>query len=50
MRIIQSFTRQIRGELRIGRCDDGQGAQFTVLFPGIPEGDSRDVRCPDGRE
>jgi hypothetical protein len=36
MRIIQSFTRQIGGELRIGRGDDGQGARFTVLFPGTP--------------
>jgi two-component sensor histidine kinase len=33
MRIIQSFTRQIGGELRIGRGDDGEGARFTVLFP-----------------
>jgi two-component sensor histidine kinase len=36
MRIIQSFARQIGGELRIGRGDDGQGARFTVLFPGVP--------------
>ncbi|MGZ5877019.1 MAG: hypothetical protein ACXWKP_33630, partial [Bradyrhizobium sp.] len=34
MRIIQSFARQIGGELRIGRGDDGQGARFTVLFSG----------------
>ena len=34
MRIVQSFARQIGGELRIGRGDDGQGAQFTVLFSG----------------
>jgi len=34
MKIIQSFTRQIGGVLRIGRGDDGQGARFTVLFPG----------------
>jgi two-component sensor histidine kinase len=34
MRIIQSFAKQIGGELRIGRGDDGQGARFTVLFPG----------------
>jgi len=33
MKIIQSFTKQIGGELRIGRGDDGQGARFTVLFP-----------------
>jgi two-component system, sensor histidine kinase PdtaS len=33
MRIIQSFTRQIGGALRVGRDDDGQGARFTVLFP-----------------
>jgi two-component sensor histidine kinase len=33
MKIIQSFTRQVRGELQIGRADDGHGAQFTVLFP-----------------
>ena len=32
MRIIQSFTRQIGGQLRVGRDDDGQGARFTVLF------------------
>jgi two-component sensor histidine kinase len=34
MKIIQSFARQIGGELRVGRGDDGQGARFTVLFPG----------------
>jgi two-component sensor histidine kinase len=34
MKIIQSFAGQIGGELRIGRGDDGQGARFTVLFPG----------------
>jgi two-component system, sensor histidine kinase PdtaS len=33
MKIIQSFTTQIGGELRISRGDDGQGARFTVLFP-----------------
>src|SRR5512140_29403 len=33
MKIVQSFTRQIGGELQIGRGDDGQGARFTVLFP-----------------
>ena len=33
MKIIQSFTRQIGGELQIGPGDDGQGARFTVLFP-----------------
>jgi two-component sensor histidine kinase len=33
MKIVQSFTRQIGGELRIGRADDGKGARFTVLFP-----------------
>jgi two-component system, sensor histidine kinase PdtaS len=32
MRIIESFARQIGGELRVGRGDDGQGARFTVLF------------------
>ena len=32
MKIVQSFTRQIGGELRIGRGDDGEGARFTVLF------------------
>jgi two-component sensor histidine kinase len=37
MRIIRSFVRQIDGELRIGRGYDGQGARFTVLFPGMPE-------------
>ncbi len=43
MKIIQSFARQIGGELRIGKGDDGQGARFTVLFPGVPEkaGDPR---------
>jgi two-component sensor histidine kinase len=35
MRIIQSFTTQIGGALRMGRGDDGQGARFTVLFPGM---------------
>jgi two-component system, sensor histidine kinase PdtaS len=35
MKIIRSFTNQIGGELRIGRGDDGQGARFTVLFPGM---------------
>ncbi|MGZ5870685.1 MAG: sensor histidine kinase [Bradyrhizobium sp.] len=50
MRIIQSFARQIGGELRIGRGDDGQGARFTVLFSGIPEGASRDLRRAGGRE
>jgi two-component sensor histidine kinase len=33
MKIVQSFTRQIGGELRIGRGDDDKGARFTVLFP-----------------
>jgi two-component sensor histidine kinase len=33
MRIIHSFARQIGGELRIDRGDDGEGARFTVLFP-----------------
>jgi two-component sensor histidine kinase len=33
MKIVQSFTRQIGGELRIGPGDDGQGARFAVLFP-----------------
>jgi two-component sensor histidine kinase len=33
MKIIQSFTRQIGGELLVGRADDGHGARFTVLFP-----------------
>jgi two-component sensor histidine kinase len=36
MRIVQSFTRQIGGALRVGRDDDGQGARFTVLFPLVP--------------
>jgi two-component sensor histidine kinase len=35
MRIIRSFTNQIGGELRFGRGDGGQGARFTVLFPGM---------------
>ncbi len=34
MRIIQSFARQIGGELRVGPGDGGQGARFSVLFPG----------------
>jgi two-component system, sensor histidine kinase PdtaS len=33
MKIIQTFTRQIGGELRFGRGDEGQGSRFTVLFP-----------------
>jgi two-component sensor histidine kinase len=33
MKIIQSFVRQMNGELRIGRGDDGLGARFIVLFP-----------------
>jgi len=35
MKIIQSFARQIDGELKIGRGDDGRGARFTVLFSGM---------------
>jgi two-component sensor histidine kinase len=35
MKIIRSFTSQIGGELRIGQGDNGQGARFTVLFPGM---------------
>jgi len=35
MKIVRSFTNQIGGQLRIGRRDDGQGARFEVLFPGI---------------
>lgn len=35
MRIIQSFARQIGGELRIARGDDGLGARFTILFPAM---------------
>jgi two-component sensor histidine kinase len=38
MRIIQSFARQIGGELQIGRGDNGQGARFTVLFSGTTAG------------
>jgi two-component sensor histidine kinase len=34
MKIIQSFVRQIGGELRIGRGYNGEGARFTVLFSG----------------
>ena len=33
MRIIQSFVRQIDGELRVGPGEDGLGARFAVLFP-----------------
>jgi two-component sensor histidine kinase len=36
MKIIQSFARQIGGEVRATRGDDGQGARFTVLFS-VPE-------------
>src|ERR1700690_781338 len=43
MRIIQSFARQIGGELRIGRGDDGHGARFTVLFPGMAAGAAVDA-------
>jgi two-component sensor histidine kinase len=39
MRIIQSFVKQIDGELKIGRGDDGLGARFAVLFP-VPTGAS----------
>jgi len=39
MRIIQSFVRQIDGELRIGRGEDGLGARLAVLFP-VPTGAS----------
>jgi two-component sensor histidine kinase len=39
IKIIQSFARQIGGKLRVGRNDDGQGAQFTVLFS-APTGES----------
>ncbi|HSP61671.1 MAG TPA: sensor histidine kinase [Pyrinomonadaceae bacterium] len=39
MKIIQSFVRQIDGELRIARRDDGLGARFIVLFP-VPKGAS----------
>jgi two-component sensor histidine kinase len=35
MKIIRSFTSQIGGELRTNQGDDGQGARFTVLFPGM---------------
>jgi two-component sensor histidine kinase len=35
MKIIQSFARQIGGELQISRGDDGHGARFTVLFPAM---------------
>jgi two-component system, sensor histidine kinase PdtaS len=39
MKIIQSFVRQIDGQLKIGPGDDGLGARFTVLFP-VPTGAS----------
>ena len=32
MKIINSFVKQIGGELRFGPADGNQGAQFTVLF------------------
>jgi two-component system, sensor histidine kinase PdtaS len=32
MMIIRSFVERIGGELRIGRGDENQGTQFTVLF------------------
>jgi two-component sensor histidine kinase len=35
MKIIRAFARQIGGGLRFGRGDDGLGARFTVLFPGM---------------
>jgi two-component sensor histidine kinase len=35
MKIIRSFAKQIGGELRAGRADDGHGARFTVLFSGV---------------
>jgi len=35
MKIVQSFARQIGGELKIGRRDDSRGARFTVLFSGM---------------
>lgn len=37
MKIIQSFVRQIGGELRIARGNDGLGVRFAVLFP-VPTG------------
>ena len=43
MKIIQSLARQIGGELRIGRRDDGHGARFTVLFPGMAAGAAVDA-------
>jgi two-component sensor histidine kinase len=43
MKIIQSFARQIGGELLIGRGDDGQGARFTVMFPAIAADPAVDV-------
>ena len=49
MRIIQSFTRQIGGELRIGRGDDGQGARFTVLFPGMARMPFRNAKPGNNR-
>jgi two-component system, sensor histidine kinase PdtaS len=32
MMIIRSFVEKIGGELKIDRCEGGQGARFTVLF------------------
>jgi hypothetical protein len=32
MKIIRSLVERIGGELRFGRGDNNQGAQFTVLF------------------
>jgi len=32
MKIIRSFVQQIDGQLKTGRNEEGQGAQFTVLF------------------
>ena len=43
MKIIQSLARQIGGELRIGRRDDGHGARFTVLFSGMAAGAAVDA-------
>lgn len=32
MKIVRSFVQQIDGQLKTGRNEDGQGAQFAVLF------------------
>lgn len=39
MKVINSLVQQLRGELRLGRKDDGTGTRTTILFP-------RDIALP----